>query len=47
MNVKIELKNIDELKQLITVLESTVDKINNFKLEIKTSQCEHNYEIFH
>lgn len=45
MRIQIKLKNIDELKQLIEQLETTVDKINNFQLQIETSQYEQNQDI--
>lgn len=44
--VNIKIKNIDKLKKLIADLESTVDEINHFDIEIESStQSEHNPDI--
>lgn len=45
-NVKynIKIKNIEELKTLMKQMKSTLDKIQNFKFDIKVSQCEHSQD---
>jgi len=39
LKVKTEIKNIDELHELLKQLEIIIDKINNFEFEIETSLC--------
>lgn len=37
LNTKIEIKNINELNELVQQLQTIVDKLNNFTIEITTT----------
>lgn len=45
INIKIE--NIDEFNKLLEQFKTTVDKIQNFKFKVCTTQCEHNQDKYH
>ena len=47
LEVDLKIKNIDELQALVEQLNTTVDNIKNFKLEVEASRCEHNQDIHH
>ncbi len=42
LNAKIEIKNINELSELVQQLQTTVDKLKNFELVIEANQYEQN-----